>query len=100
MSKITYTKLRDGSWGIRSTEELNPRSIVYVTKKSGEEKAETVGTLVWSGNGVWLYTVGGRSSSSSYGRGRGRGYGGPLPGGRWPEGSPGYYSSGQYDDES
>lgn len=29
-----------------------------------------------------------------------RGYGGPLPGGRWPQGHPSYYSSGQYDDES
>jgi hypothetical protein len=33
-------------------------------------------------------------------RSRSRGYGGPLAGGRWADGTSGYYSSGQYDDES
>lgn len=57
MSNATYTKLRDGSWGIRATAAVSPGSLVTVTKKSGESKSETVDRIVWSGNGVWLCSI-------------------------------------------
>ena len=49
----TYTKLNDGSWGLRvSCGPVAPYATVTVTKKSGETKVETVGQVLWTGNGV------------------------------------------------
>lgn len=52
----TYTKLRDGSWGLRG-DGLAAGAKVTVTKKSGESKVETVGKVLWTGNGVSLATI-------------------------------------------
>ena len=52
----TYTKLRDDSWGIRATSEIKAGQVVTVTTKAGVSKTETVGKVLWSGNGVWLAT--------------------------------------------
>ena len=54
---ITYTKLRSGDWGLRSTVALRSGEQVQVTKKSGDIKTETVGNAVWKGNGVFLYAI-------------------------------------------
>lgn len=51
---ITYTKLKDGSWGIRSTEAIRDGQAVRVMKKDGTVKDETIEKIVWNGNGVWL----------------------------------------------
>lgn len=56
----TYTKLRDGSWGVRIDGPAVAGQTVTVTKKSGESKAETVAAVVWSGNGVSVCSIGGR----------------------------------------
>lgn len=53
----TYTKLRDESWGIRAEGTLTAGQRVQVRKKSGEVKTETIGRIVWSGNGVTLATI-------------------------------------------
>jgi hypothetical protein len=53
----TYTKLRDGSWGIRVTGTAKAGDVVTVTKRSGETVNATVGRVVWSGNGVSLCEV-------------------------------------------
>lgn len=63
----TYTKLKDGTWGIRSTSKISDGQTVTVTKKSGESKRETVGKVIWTGNGVWLATVAGSSSPATSG---------------------------------
>lgn len=48
--KITYTKLRDGNWGVRGpADQVLEGMRVVVTKKSGATKNETVGRIVWSG---------------------------------------------------
>ena len=46
----TYTKLRDGSWGIRVLGK-KPKSgnSITVRKKSGATKRETVSRVMWSG---------------------------------------------------
>jgi hypothetical protein len=44
----TYTKLKDGTWGVRG-KGLTTGQIVPVTKKSGESKDETVGHILWTG---------------------------------------------------
>lgn len=57
-SVVTWTKLKDGSWGLRATEALDEGSSVQVAKKDGSTTRVTVGKLMWKGNGVFLYTVG------------------------------------------
>jgi hypothetical protein len=53
----TYTKLKSGEWGIRSTSTLVEGQQVIVTKKSGQAKTETVAKVIWRGNGVTLATI-------------------------------------------
>ncbi len=61
----TYTKLKDGSWGIRVVGKVTTGQTVTVTKKSGESKQETVGKVLWTGDGITLATVSGSPSSPS-----------------------------------
>lgn len=69
----TYTKLRDGSWGLRISGSAQAGQTISVTKKSGDSKTETVGRILWTGNGITLATVANghshRSSSSRSGCG-------------------------------
>lgn len=57
MGNTTYTKLRSGEWGIRSTTRLVSGMHVTVSKRDGSAKMETVDRVVWSGGGVWLASV-------------------------------------------
>lgn len=57
ISTATYTKLRSGEWGIRTTYPINGVRQVQVTKKSGETKNEIAGREIWHGNGIYLYTI-------------------------------------------
>ena len=50
----TYAKLKDDSWGVRSTVEVRPGQEVTVTTKAGLRKVEKIKKVVWSGNGIWL----------------------------------------------
>lgn len=45
----TFTKLRNGSWGVRTTEKVRPGDTVEVTTKAGETRIETIAYVVWSG---------------------------------------------------
>jgi hypothetical protein len=54
---ISYTKLRSGDWGVRSTEAIHDGQVVTVTKKDGATKRETINKIVWVGNGVWLASL-------------------------------------------
>lgn len=56
-ASITWAKLKDGSWGIRSTSALRVGSSVVVARKDGTKSNVTVGKEVWSGSGVWLYSL-------------------------------------------
>ena len=53
----SFTKLQDGTWGIRSTEPLHPGQAVEVQTRSGQVKHETVGEIKYSGNGVTVATT-------------------------------------------
>ena len=55
----TYTKLRDGSWGIRIAGVVAPTvgATVTVAKRSGETKREIVGRVVWQGADAVLCTI-------------------------------------------
>lgn len=59
----TFTKLRDGSWGLRivGPNAVEPGQTVTVTKKSDETSTERVGEVIWSdGKGVTLAKIAAR----------------------------------------
>lgn len=69
----TYSKLRNGDWGVRVQGTATVGQTVTVRKKSGETKAERIASVVWVGNGISLCTVersatSRRSQSSRSGR--------------------------------
>lgn len=45
----SYTKLKSGEWGIRSSGTLFPGALVAVTTKAGKVKMEIVQRVVWTG---------------------------------------------------
>lgn len=54
---VSYTKLKDGSWGVRGM-NLSPHTQVEVTKKDGSTRTETVGRVIWTGaDGTTLATI-------------------------------------------
>jgi hypothetical protein len=53
----TWTKLRDGTWGIRCTSAMKPGDACVVQKRDGTKATVTLGREVWSGNGVWLFSI-------------------------------------------
>ncbi len=63
--KATFTKLRDGSWGIRVQGVVHTGDIVTVDRKSGVPVATGVGEIVWSGNGVTICKASKTAGSSS-----------------------------------
>jgi hypothetical protein len=63
--KVTYAKLNDGSWGIRADGALAVGQTVTVTKRDGTTKSETVGRVIWKGDGVTLAAIGTTPSSSA-----------------------------------
>jgi hypothetical protein len=53
--KVTFTRLNNGHWGLRSDAPLSEGSTVAVTKRDGSMSDATVGRLLWQGDGVHLY---------------------------------------------
>ena len=45
----TYTKLKDGSWGVRASGKVTAGASLTVTKKDGSTKVETVKVVLWTG---------------------------------------------------
>lgn len=100
----TYTKLRDGSWGIRCDGEAakaGPGNAITVTTKAGQAKSETIARVLWSGEGVSVCTIAQRQRPQNEASGDRRrevfrrkyGWDGKV-------GSSSYYTSGLYDEES
>ena len=69
----TYTKLKDGSWGIRIDGTATAGQSITVTKKSGDTKAEKISRVLWSGKdaksgkNVSLCSIAQSGSSSGHG---------------------------------
>jgi len=53
----TYTKLRTGAWGVRSTDRLTVGQTVTVERRDGSRKSETIAQIVWRGEGITLAAV-------------------------------------------
>lgn len=53
MASASFTKLKDGSWGLRishpATETIAPGMTLTVTKRDGSSSTETVGSVIWVG---------------------------------------------------
>ena len=67
-ASVTYTKLKTGDWGLRIQGSVKPGDAVTVSKKNGDVKRETVGKVVWTGNGISLATIGLSNQKSSSSR--------------------------------
>ena len=66
----TYTKLRTGAWGVRSTAPLTVGQTVTVEKRDGSRKSETIATIVWRGDGVTLAALAPKGAAAAPARGR------------------------------
>jgi hypothetical protein len=55
----TYTKLKSGAWGLRIVGSFRVQAgdRVTVSKRDGSKKEETVGAVLWSGDGVVLCSI-------------------------------------------
>ena len=56
MTYATFTKLRDGSWGLRYEGQLSPGEVVNVRTKSGEREEVTVKRVIFEKEGLCLAT--------------------------------------------
>lgn len=60
----TYTKLRDGSWGLRG-HRLVAGQVVEVVKRDGTTKREVVGYVLWTGpDGTSIARIGGQQAKT------------------------------------
>jgi hypothetical protein len=65
--QATYTKLKNGDWGVRvPTESVSDGQSVVVAKKSGETKTEIIARVLWRGNGVALCAIEKGARTGSY----------------------------------
>jgi hypothetical protein len=68
-AKVSFAKLRDGSWGVRIEGGLSPQETigkeVIVKKRDGSTSTVVVGTKVWGNDEVTLYTIASSASSKS-----------------------------------
>jgi hypothetical protein len=54
----TWTKLKDGTWGIRAEGKVAVGTSVEVRKKSGESETRTVARVIWTDGKISLCSVG------------------------------------------
>lgn len=59
----TYTKLNNGSWGLRVRGTAKVGQKLTVSKKDGTSKIETVSAVLWSGDGITLCAIAASVSS-------------------------------------
>ena len=45
----TYTKLKNGQWGVRAPAGVTVGQSLTVTKRDGSSKTETVAAILWAG---------------------------------------------------
>jgi hypothetical protein len=82
LKTATYTKLRDGSWGIRVTGKPIAGETVHVTLKSGATKLVDVAKVLWSDDKLALCSIAGAGEQRTRQAARRHGLGNRAPGGR------------------
>lgn len=59
MTNATWTKLKkENTWGLRIEGSVTEGEVVLVSRSNGSKSRETVGKIVWTGNGITLATLG------------------------------------------
>lgn len=58
LNTVTWARLRDGSWGLRSEAVLVEGDIVWVVSKDGRRSKAIVGEHVWGNQDCILYRKG------------------------------------------
>lgn len=53
----SYTKLKDGTWGVKVRGSVAAGDKVTVQTKAGATKEETVAKVIWTGQGVSICSV-------------------------------------------
>lgn len=53
----TFTKLKDGTWGVRVEGATKAGATVVVQKKDGSTATEKIKAVLWSGQGVSLCSL-------------------------------------------
>ena len=99
--QASYTKLRDGSWGVRVMGKIEAGASVTVTKRDGTTKCERVARVLWSDDAATVASIEQQKRPYELQPGnrlrqvyrRKYGWDGVV-------GSPSYYSSGLFDEES
>jgi len=71
----SYTKLRNGSWGVRVDGAARPGQVVTVKTKAGEVKTETVDRVIWKGDSVSICSIVSKSTRHERGAHHERGVG-------------------------
>jgi len=71
----TFTKLQNGTWGVRADGIVEIGSVVQVRTRAGEVKSVTITQVVWTGGGVTIAAIADdraprQSSRGSYSGGR------------------------------
>lgn len=61
----TYTKLKNGEWGIRIEGSVSVGQFVPVKKKDGTINGETVAAVLWSSGGVSVCSIATSKKSTS-----------------------------------
>lgn len=91
MATATYTKLRNGDWGVRVQGTIGPGMEVIVTTRSGKTRRETVRKVLWRGNGICICTIDRGCKNDGLTEAYRHGWDGQI-------GSPSYYWSGAFDE--
>jgi len=58
VAEASFTKLRNGDWGLRVTKPVAAGDVVLAKTKANVYSNQTVGEVLWNGDGVWLCTIG------------------------------------------
>jgi hypothetical protein len=53
----TYKQLKNGAWGMRVKGIVLAGEQITVTKKDGSSKVETIGRVLWTGEGISICTI-------------------------------------------
>lgn len=61
----TFTKLKNGDWGVKVNGSASPGQQVTVDKKSGGTKTVKIAKVLWSGNGVSICAIEQRQTAGS-----------------------------------
>lgn len=58
MAATTFTKLKDGTWGLRGPGLVEGQQVWVEKRDCARPVPKTVGKVLWTGNGISIATIG------------------------------------------